>query len=258
VVWHPETAEIEGHGLEGHDVVIHLAGEPIAGLWSEGKKRRILESRKQGTTLISRTVASLVEKPRTFLSASAVGIYGDRDPAEEVTEASAPGQGFLAEVSRIWEGSTAPAAEAGVRVVHMRISNVLAPVGGLLGTLLPLFRLGFGAPFGSGRQIWPWMALADLISAVFHILDHPEIRGPVNFAAPEAVTNAAFTRALAAAVGRPTVLRVPAFAARLAPGGMGEEILLAGARVVPRVLLDTGFRFEWPELRPALKAMLTP
>lgn len=256
VVWHPDTGEIESQGLEGHDVVIHLAGEGIPGVWTAGKKRRILESRRRGTLLISKTLASLERKPPVLLSASAIGIYGDRDPDEALTESSAPGTGFLADVARTWEESTAPAEDAGLRVVHMRISNVLTPKGGLLATLLPLFKLGFGAPFGSGRQIWSWMALSDLVSAVFHIVENAEIRGPVNFAAPEAVSNAEFTRALAAAVGRPSVLRVPAFAAKLVPGGMGEEVLLAGARVVPKVLLDSGFQFDWPELRPALKAMI--
>jgi hypothetical protein len=256
VVWHPETGEIEAHGLEGHDVVIHLAGESIAGVWTAGKKRRILESRKRGTTLISKTVSSLERKPAVLLSSSGIGIYGDRDPEEELTEASAPGSGFLAEVGKAWEAATRPAEDAGIRVVHMRTANVLTPRGGMLATLLPVFRLGFGAPFGSGNQVWSWIALDDMLGAIFHVLDHSGIRGPVNFAAPGAVSNAAFTRALAAAVNRPAVFRIPSFAARLAPGGMGDEVLLSGARAVPKVLLDTGYTFRWPELMPALKAMI--
>jgi uncharacterized protein (TIGR01777 family) len=256
VVWHPDTGEIETQGLENHDVVIHLAGESLAGVWTSGKKRRIVESRKRGTTLISRSLASLESKPALLLSASAIGIYGNREPDEELTEAAAPGTGFLADIGKIWEAGTEPAGEAGIRVVHMRISNVLSPRGGMLATLLPIFRLGFGAPFGDGSQIWSWIALDDAVAAIFHLIDNENLRGPVNLAAPNAVTNNEFTRALAAAVQRPAVLRIPAFAARFAPGGMGEEILLAGARVVPQALLDSGFTFAWPELQPALKAMV--
>lgn len=256
VVWHPDTGEIETQGLESHDVVIHLAGESIAGVWTSGKKRRIVESRKRGTALISRSLASLERKPAVLLSASAIGIYGDRDPNEELTEAAAPGTGFLAEVGKVWEAGTEAAEQAGIRVVHMRISNVLSPRGGMLGTLLPIFRLGFGAPFGDGSQIWTWITLDDAVAAVFHLIENDDLHGPVNLTAPGAVTNDEFTRTLAAAVHRPAVLRIPTFAARFAPGGMGEEILLAGARVVPKALLDSGFTFAWPELGPALKAMV--
>jgi len=256
VVWHPDTGEIEAAGLEGHEVVIHLAGESIAGVWTPAKKARILESRKRGTALISKTIASLEKKPAALLASSGIGIYGDRDPAEELTEASAAGTGFLADVGRVWEANTAPAAAAGIRVVNMRTANVLTPAGGMLATLLPVFRLGFGAPFGTGTQVWSWITLEDMVAAIFHVLEHERLHGPVNFAAPGAVSNEAFTRILAAAVHRPTVFRIPAFATRLAPGGMGEEILLGGARVVPRALLDSGFAFAWPELKPALLVML--
>lgn len=256
VVWHPDTGEIEARGLEGHDVVIHLAGESIAGLWTPGKKSRILQSRKRGTALISKTIASLERKPAVLLSASGINIYGDRRPDEELTEESPPGSGFLADVVRVWEASTAPAEDAGVRVVNMRNALVLSPSGGTLGTLLPVFRLGFGAPFGSGSQVWSWITLDDAVAAMLHAIEHTDLRGPVNFAAPGAVTNEEFTRTLSAVVHRPTVFRVPAFAARFAPGGMADEILLASTRVVPAKLLDSGFAFAWPELKPALQAML--
>lgn len=256
VVWHPDTGEIETQGLENHDVVIHFAGESIAGVWTPGKKRRIVESRKRGTSLIARSIASLENRPAVLLSASAIGIYGNRGPDEGLTEATALGTGFLAEVGKVWEAGTGPAEQAGIRVVHMRISNVLSPRGGMLATLLPIFRLGFGAPFGDGSQIWSWIALDDAVAAILHLIGRDDLRGPVNLASPNAVTNDEFTRALAAAVHRPAVLRIPAFAARFAPGGMGKEILLAGARVVPQALLDSEFTFAWPELRPALKAML--
>jgi uncharacterized protein (TIGR01777 family) len=138
----------------------------------------------------------------------------------------------------------------------MRTANVLTPDGGMLATLLPVFRLGFGAPFGPGSQIWSWIALSDMVAAVFHVIEHDGLHGPVNFAAPGAVSNETFTRTLSAVVHRPTIFRIPAFATRFAPGGMGDEILLGGARVVPKALLDSGFTFAWPELKPALVAML--
>jgi uncharacterized protein len=256
VVWHPERGVIEAEGLEGHDVVIHLAGESIAGVWTAGKKRRIRESRIQGTTLLARTLASLKEKPRVLISASGMGIYGEQPPDLEVDESFPVGTGFLAEVGREWEAATKPAGDAGIRIVNMRLANVLSPRGGMLATLLPIFRLGLGASFGSGRQIWPWIALDDIPPAIMHLLERPEIAGPVNFAAPDPVSNDEFTSTIAKALNRPVIFSIPKFATRLAPGGMGEEILLSGVRMVPRRLLDSGYEFRWPRLEPALRAML--
>lgn len=254
VVWHPQQDVIEQAGLEGHDVVIHLAGESIAGVWTGVKKRKIRESREQGTSLLARTLAALESPPRLLLSGSAMGFYGDR--SKTVDESSGAGTGFLAEVAQIWEAATAPAERAGIRTVHMRFGNVLHPAGGMLGLLVPLYRLGLGAPFGDGRQPWPWIARDDVAPAIVHVIEHEELRGPVNFVAPERVTNGEFTNALAAAVGRPSFLRVPSFAAKLAPGGMGEAMLLGGAPIAPRRLLESGYTFRWPKLREALRAML--
>ncbi|HSJ05815.1 MAG TPA: TIGR01777 family oxidoreductase [Longimicrobiales bacterium] len=256
VVWHPDRGVIDAQGLEGHDLVIHLAGESIAGVWTDGKKRRIRESRVQGTTLLARTLASLDARPRALFSASAFGIYGDQPGQKRLDETASTGEGFLADVGRAWEAATEPAAAAGIRVVHMRFGNVLSPVGGMLDALLPLFRIGLGARLGSGRQMWPWIALDDIPPALVHVLGRPEISGPVNFAAPEPVTNREFTDTLAAVLGRPSFLSVPRMALNLAPGGMGEEMLLASAPVIPRRLLDSGYPFRWPELEPALRAML--
>jgi uncharacterized protein len=256
VVWNPERGAIEAAGLEGHDVVIHLAGESIAGLWTPSRKRRIRESRVQGTTLLARTLAGLKDPPRAFFSASGMGIYGDQPPAVEVDESFPPGDGFLAEVGQAWEAATRPAAEAGIRVVNMRFGNVLSPRGGMLAALIPIFRLGLAASFGSGRQMWPWIALEDIPPALLHILARPEMAGPVNFVAPDPVSNEEFTAALAKALHRPALLSVPKLATRLAPGGMGREILLSGARLVPRRLLESGYEFRQPELGPALRTML--
>jgi uncharacterized protein len=258
VIWHPDRGVIEGDSLEGHDVVVHLAGESLAGVWTEGRKRRIRESRVQGTTLMARTVAGLRQQPRALLTASAFGIYGDQPPEREVDESTPPGRGFLPDVVREWEAAAGAAAQAGIRVLHMRFGNVLSPGGGMLGTLLPLYRLGLAATLGSGRQMWPWIALEDVTPAMLHLLERPEVGGPVNFVAPHPVSNAEFTDAVAAALGRPSLLRVPKFAARLAPGGMADELLLSGARVVPRRLLESGYHFRQPRLEPALRAMLGP
>jgi uncharacterized protein len=255
VGWDPARGTIDAAGLEGHDVAIHLAGESLAGVWTPAKKRRIRESRVQGTSLLAATLAQLAAPPRVLFSASGFNIYGDRGD-EIVDEASPPGTGFLADVARAWEASTGAAQEAGIREVHMRFGTVLSPEGGMLGTLLPLFRIGLGGRLGSGEQVWPWIALADIPPALMHVLERPEIAGPVNFVAPEQVTNREFTDTLAHVLGRPAFMRAPGFAVQLAPGGMGNELLLSGVRVRPGKLLDSGYEYRWPQLEPALRAML--
>jgi uncharacterized protein (TIGR01777 family) len=255
VAWDPEGGRIDAAGLEGHDVVVHTAGEPIAAVWTAAKKRRIEDSRVLGTELLARALASLSSKPALLISFSGVNYYGDRNPAEPMTEEKPPGTGFLARVCIRWEAATRDASEAGIRVVIPRLGNVLSAEGGMLSVLKPIFRLGLGAKFGSGEQIWPWIALEDVIFALLHVISHEEVRGPVNFVAPTAVTNAQFTRALARALHRPT-FAIPAFAAKLAPGNMAEEILLGGARVVPAKLLESGYAFRFPELDSALRAVV--
>jgi uncharacterized protein len=255
VLWHPARGTIDRQGLEEHDVVVHLAGESIAGVWTSAKKRRIRRSRVRATMLLAKTLAELDHKPRVLVSASGFNYYGDR-PTGEVDESAPRGDGFLADLAERWEACTRPAQDAGIRVVHMRLGTVLSPRGGMLASLLPLFRLGLGARLGSGRQYWPWIALPDVPGAILHLLQRPEIEGPVNFVAPQQVTNAEFTDSLADVLRRPALLRVPSFAARLAPGGMGSELLLSGARVIPRKLLDSGYDFRYPELKPALRALL--
>jgi uncharacterized protein len=255
VVWDPARGVIERAGLEGHDVVIHLAGEGLFGVWTEGKKRRIRESRVRGTTLIAEAVAALDRPPRVLVSASGVHFYGDRGD-ELLDEGSAPGPGFLAGVVRDWETAADPARAAGIRVVHMRSGVILSGEGGMLAVLRPLFRAGLGAKLGSGSQYWPWIALEDVGPALLHVIERPELSGPVNFVAPQQVTNAEFTDVLAAVVRRPSLFRVPAFATRAMPGGMGDEMVLFSERVVPRKLLDSGYEYRQPELKRALRAML--
>lgn len=256
VHWDPARGEIDADGLERHDAIVHLAGESLFGLWTGSKKRRILDSRRDGTLLLSRALASLDSKPAVLISASGVNFYGDRPPSVVVTEETPSGQGFLAEVCRQWEAATEPAESAGLRVVHLRTAVVLSSEGGVLAVMLPIFRLGLGASFGSGRQMYPWVTLADHVRALFHVLERPAFRGPVNLASPGIVNNAEFTRVLARVAGRRAIFRIPAWLLRLAPGGMADELLLPGARVEPRRLLDGGFEFDDPDLEDALRGML--
>ncbi|HEX3560571.1 MAG TPA: TIGR01777 family oxidoreductase [Pyrinomonadaceae bacterium] len=256
VHWEPEKGIVNAKELEGHDAAVHLAGEPIAeGRWDEEKKRRIRESRVQGTRLLAEALAGLNEKPLVLVSASAIGFYGDR-AGEALHEESASGEGFLSEVCREWEKATLPASQAGIRVVHLRIGLVLSADGGGLPKMLTPFKLGVGGRVGSGRQYMSWITLEDLVRIIRRALDDEHLRGPVNAVAPNAVTNEEFTKSLGHALGRPTVLPVPAFAARLAFGEMADALLLSSARVVPTRLQEAGFEFTHPELEGALKHVL--
>lgn len=239
----------------GFDAVVHLAGRNLAGRWSDQMKREIRESRLLGTATISRAVAAAFRawgKPSVLVSASAIGYYGNRG-SELLTESSASGTGFLAELCRDWEAATGPAAEAGVRLVLPRLGVVLSGEGGALARLLPIFRLGLGGRVGNGRQYWSWIALQDVVAAIEFAIANPPLSGPVNLTSPDPVTNAAFTAALARALRRPAVFPVPAFALRLALGEMADEALLASQRVQPEKLLNAGFAFTHPQLDEALK-----
>lgn len=255
-VWHPDSGEIEAAKLEAVDAVVHLAGESIAGVWTPWKKRAIRESRVEGTELLARTIARLKQKPGVLISVSGMNYYGERPGSVPVDENSPPGEGFLAEVTVAWERAADAARDAGIRVVHPRFGNILHPSGGMLKVLLPLYKLGFGARLGSGDQMWPWVARADVIRALVFLIERDDIAGAVNIVAPEAVSNDRFTEELARAVKRPSVLKVPAFALRALPGGMADNLLLGGANIVPRRLQDADFEFRWPLLRAALEDML--
>jgi uncharacterized protein (TIGR01777 family) len=248
VQWNPEAAQIDAAALEGLDAVVHLAGENVAGRWTKEKKARILDSRVQGTRLLSETLARLKNPPRALASASAIGYYGNRGD-EVLREDSAPGTSFMAEVCREWEEATKPASDASIRIV-------LSPQGGALAKMLTPFRLGVGGRIGSGNQYWSWIALDDVISAIRHVLATDELRGAVNIVAPQPVTNAEFTSTLGRALGRLTLLPVPAFAIRLAMGEMADEALLASARVEPACLQQTGYTFRHSDLDGALRHLL--
>ena len=259
VAWDPAAGVIAPAGLEAFDAVIHLAGEDIAaGRWTSRRKQRIRDSRIRGTRLLSETLAGLAHKPRVLISASGVGFYGHHEPDDPVDEASPRGRGFLADLARDWEQAAAPAVAAGIRVVHTRFGIVLSPRGGALAKMLPPFRMGLGGQVGNGRQVMSWIALDDVLSVMSHAIAHDSLSGPVNVVSPNPVTNAEFTRLLAQALGRPAVLPLPAFAARLLFGEMADALLLGGARVIPRRLEDTGFRFAYPRLEQALQHLLKP
>jgi uncharacterized protein (TIGR01777 family) len=250
--WEPERGEIDSNALEGAGAVVHLAGAGIGDhRWTPARKDVILRSRVDSTTVVCRALAGLRSPPPVLVSASAIGYYGDRGD-EELTETSGSGTGFQAEVCRAWEEATAPAEQAGVRVVHLRSAVVLSRHGGALGRQFPLFRAGLGGRLGSGRQWFSWISLDDEVGVILHVLDDVSVVGPVN-ASAGAVTNREFTRELGRVLHRPAVLAVPPVALRLALGRqLADELLLGSLRVVPARLLDAGYRFRHPALAGAL------
>jgi hypothetical protein len=256
IFWNPATGEIDREGLSRADAVVHLAGTPIAdGRWSDERKRAIKNSRVRGTELIARTMAELKSGPRTLVSMSAVGYYGNRGD-EIVNETALPGKGFLAEVCRAWEGATRPAERAGVRVVLLRGGVVISPAGGAIGKMLLPFKMGTGGRLGSGTQYMSWIDMDDLVGAIHHALHDDTLSGPVNATAPNPVTNATFTAALGRALGRPTIFPLPALAVKAAFGELGTEALLWGQRVAPRKLLATGFDFFYEGVGDSMRFQL--
>lgn len=255
IAWEPEGGRLDPRGLEGFDAVVHLAGEPIAARWTPARKRTIRSSRVAGTRLLAERLAALDRPPGALVAVSAVGIYGDRGD-ERLDETSPPGEGFLPEVCRAWEAASAPAAGRGIRVVQPRLGIVLAPRGGALARLLPLFRLGLGGPLGDGRAWWSWVALDDVVAVLARACADPALAGPVNLVAPAPVRNAAFARTLGRVLGRPALLPTPAFALRAAFGEMAREALLASARVEPARLAAAGHVFRYPDLEGALRHLL--
>lgn len=254
ITWDP-ARPLSPETVSGFDAVIHLAGESIVGRWTEAKKRRILDSRTQGTGHLAEAAAKASQPPRVFISASAVGFYGNRGD-EILREDSPSGEGFTAETCRQWEAAAQPAAQAGIRTVLMRFGVVMSADGGALPKMLPAFRMGLGGRLGNGRQWSAWISVRDVVGAIQHVLDHESLSGPVNTVSPNPVTNAEFTRVLASVMNRPAIFPVPAFAVRLIFGEMGEELLLGSQRVEPAKLMASGYRFQHPDLRDALKEIL--
>jgi hypothetical protein len=256
IEWHPRAVALEQRPrLEGLDGVVNLAGSSLsAGRWTAARKEEILRSRVEGTRALVAVIAHLNHRPRAFVNASAVGYYGDRAD-EELTEVSAPGEGFLAGVCHAWEEEAKIAGSVGIRSVVMRLGLVLGSGGGALARMVPVYRAGLGGPLGNGQQWVSWIALDDVVGAILHVLRDPHVVGPVNTVAPAPVRNEEFCRMLAHALGRRTFARVPAFVLRAVFPGMADEMLLASTRVRPLRLLESGYRFVHPELAGAFQAI---
>ena len=256
VSWDLGSGTVDTRAMEGADALVHLAGASLARRWSSAHRERVRDSRVDGTSQLASALAHLDRPPAVMVSGSAIGYYGDRGD-EEVTEDSEPGTGFLADLVRAWEAATAPAEKVGIRVVHLRSGIVQSAAGGALGKQLPLFKLGLGGQLGPGRQYVSWIALADEVGAILHAITHDRVKGALNATAPNPVTNADYTRVLGAAVGRPTLLRVPSPVLSLAFGPeMARETVLISQRVRPARLEATGYQFRHPDLAGALDAAL--
>jgi uncharacterized protein len=254
VPWNP-SEPLSPEAVSGFDAVIHLAGEPIVGRWTESKKALIRSSRIPATTHLVRALAEAKWKPEVFLSASAIGYYGNRGD-EQLTEESSHGTGFTADLAREWETASAAASEAGIRTVEMRIGIVMASTGGALRKMLPAFKMGVGGRLGDGRQWMSWVDVHDVVGAIHHLLRSNLFEGPVNVVGPKPVRNQEFTRILGRVLSRPAVFPMPAFAARLAFGQMADELLLASQRVEATKLIASGYPFRSENLEDCLKNLL--
>ncbi len=258
VAWDPRRGSIDRGALAGTEAVVHLAGEAIgAKRWTKAQKREIRDSRIRGTRLLAETLAGLDRRPAVLVSGSGVNVYGSTRGEEALTEDSALGEGFLAEVCRDWEGATAPAEEAGIRVVTVRSGIVLSASGGALAKQLPLFKLGLGGNLGSGWQYVSWISIDDEVGAIEHALTTASLHGPLNLTAPNPVRNAQFTKTLGRVLGRPTFLAAPRFALALVLGReLATELLLGSLRVLPARLEASGYAFRHPDLEGALRHAL--
>lgn len=256
VGWDPAAGEIDEAGLAGIDAAIHLAGVGVGDKrWTHEHKKAILDSRVQGTTLLSQALAGLDPKPAVLISASAVGYYGSGGD-EVYTEDSPPGDDFLAEVCIAWEAATAAAEAVGIRVAHIRTGIVLSGEGGTLGKMLLPFKLGIGGRIGSGEQYWSWISIDDEVGAIQHLLGS-SLSGPVNLTAPHPVTNAEFTKTLGDVLNRPTILPTPRFGLNLLLGKeLVDTVAAVGQRVAPTRLLADGFEFAHPYVEDGLRAVL--
>lgn len=253
--WRPPNEIFEPEKLATADAVAHLAGEPLIGRWTAAKKQRAFDSRVKTTELLVKEITQSERRPRVFLSASAIGFYGSRG-AEELTESSAAGSGYLAELCRAWEAAAQPLTELGVRVVNARIAFVLGAEAPAVKQMLTPFKLGLGGVLADGSQYMSWITLRDLVAALLFALDNEQMSGPVNLAAPQPVTNREFTKALGAALRRPTLFKIPAFVLKTLFGEQAREILLASQRVAPDKLLRNGFSFEHKTIDEALRYTL--
>ncbi len=257
IEWDPANGRFDQSVVDGVDAVINLAGAGIGDRrWTDEYRRTLVESRTDTTTLLARACSSAGRPPSVFLGGSAIGYYGNRG-AEVLTEQSARGQGFLSDLVAAWEGAAQPAIDAGVRTCFLRSGIVLSTDGGVLPKFLPLFKLGLGGKFGSGQQYFSWISLDDEVAAIEYLLDNDSMAGPVNLTAPNPVTNAGFTEALAAELSRPAFLPIPEFGPKLLLGSdRADSLLFEGQRVEPAALVESGFRFRHPTITEALSHIL--
>jgi uncharacterized protein (TIGR01777 family) len=255
--WQPREQVVDLAALDGAEAVVHLAGASIGDRrWSEAYKQELVTSRVEGTRVLVNALREVGRPPEVLLSASGVDFYGDTG-SKEIDESQGKGTGFLADLCELWEAEARRAGEAGIRTVQLRSGLALSRRGGVLGRMLPLFRMGLGAPLGSGKQYWSWISVPDWVGAVSHAIGNRDVAGPVNLTSPSPVTNTEFTRTLAQAVRRSAMpIPVPAFALSLGLGEFAREGLLPGHRVLPRKLLDSGYRFSHTRLDEALSAVL--
>lgn len=259
IKWNPDTgfSAEDLPRLEGLDTVIHLAGENISGLrWTEEKKKAIRDSRVFGTRSMIETFDKLKQKPKVFISGSAIGFYGDRGN-DEMNESSSAGKTFLSEISKEWEAESRRAEDMGIRTVLLRTGIVLSKDGGALATMMTPFKLGIGGVIGSGEQWMSWISLDDVVRIINFVLENEDFRGAINVTAPNPVTNKEFTKTLGSVLYRPTFLPLPEFAVHMVFGEMGDALLLDSTRVVPKRLLDAGFEFKYPNLKDALEHAVT-
>ena len=254
ISWDP-LQPIAAEVVSGFDTVIHLAGESVLARWTEARKKSMRDSRVLATQNLAAALVQARVRPRVFICASAIGFYGNRGD-QILTEDSAGGRGYAADLARDWEGATKIAADAGIRTVNLRIGLVLSGRGGALEKMLTPFKLGLGGKLGSGEQWMSWIHIEDIVGAIHHALHNLSMSGPINMVAPNPVRNQEFTRVLASVLRRPAIFPVPAFAARLAFGQMADELLLGGERVQPSKLLASGYTFRFAELRGALEDLL--
>lgn len=256
IQWSPESNQLDAQLLEGCEAVIHLGGEGVAsGRWTSVRKKLLRDSRIKSTRLLAESVARMNTKPRVFLCASAVGIYGDRGD-ELLKEDSSCGSDFLATLAQDWEAGCLPAAATGMRVIHLRFGVILSPRGGALRKMLPIFRLGLGGVMGNGMQYMSWVSIDDVVHVIQWLLLHDEIHGPVNVVSPKPVMNRDFAKALGETLRRPTMLPVPGWVLRLLFGEMAVSTILAGQRATPAKLIANGYAFHHSELNVSLRTLL--
>ncbi|MFI5334980.1 MAG: TIGR01777 family oxidoreductase [Chlamydiales bacterium] len=256
LTWHPESGELEINSLEGFDLVIHLAGENIAKRrWTKDQKQRLFLSRTRDTWFLTQALLRLNSPPKTVICASACGIYGDRGD-ELLTEESSPGQGFLADLCVKWEEAASTLEKRNIRLIQSRFGPGLSSNGGFLEKMLPFFRLGLGGKLGSGKQLIPWVALDDMVGALYHLIAHQEIKGAVNICSPEPVTQEVFAKTLAQLLHRPAFFHIPSFLVRLAFGELADALLLSSQNARPKKLLESKYEFRYQKLKDALETII--